>query len=260
MSQSESIPGNRVSPRNVSARDTAEVGQRLAAKKRWQWSGSFYFLMSLLVAVTVVYGFGHKLDEKLLHAATPRPAILFFHAILFAAWVVLFTIQAALIRTRNIKAHKAVGWFGLALGTAIPFIGIATAYFMIRMEVRQGLAFIKPFFIVAVHDMLAFAVAFALAFWWRRKPEFHRRLMFVATCALTSAAFARIPWMPNSWFYAGVDCLILFGVVLDLLTMKRIHPVYLYGFPTMIAGQIIAMYILTTRWLPWMKIVNALFT
>jgi hypothetical protein len=33
----------------------------------------------------VVYGFGRKLDEKLLHAATPRPAILFIHAMYILA-------------------------------------------------------------------------------------------------------------------------------------------------------------------------------
>ncbi len=102
------------------------------------------------------------------------------------------------------------------------------------MEVRQGLTFVALFFTVSVQDM----ISFGLAFWWRTRPEFHRRLMFVATCALTSAAFARIPWVPGRWFYTGVDCLILLGVVRDLMTMKRIHPVYLWGLPLMMLGQI----------------------
>lgn len=127
-------------------------------------------------------------------------------------------LQSALVRTRKVKMHKMLGWFGLALGSAIPVVGIATALVMIRMEVRQGLTFVAPFFTISVQDMISFGVTFGLAFWWRTKPEFDRRLMFVATCALTSAAFARIPWVPGRWFYAGVDCLILLGVVRDLVS------------------------------------------
>jgi hypothetical protein len=188
------------------------------------------------------------------------PARPFYSSTRFYLLLGSCSLQLKLVRARNIKAHKTLGWFGLALGTAIPIIGIATAYVMIRMEVRQGLVFVKPLFIVAIQDMLTFTSAFALAFWWRRKPEFHRRLMFVATCALTSAAFTRIPWVPSGWFYAGVDCLILFGVVRDLFTIKRIHPDYLFGLPVVMAGQITAMHILATKWTPWMNIVNALFT
>lgn len=237
---------------------TLAVG-RLSGKAAKTWGRSFYFLMSLLVMAVVVYGFGRKLDEKLIHAASPRPLILYIHAMLFATWVMFYTVQSALVRTRKVKVHKTLGWFGLALGSAIPVAGIATALVMIGMEVRQGLTFIAPFFAVAVQDMISFGVTFGLAFWWRAKPEFHRRLMFMATCALTSAAFARIPWVPGRWFYAGVDCLILLGVVRDLMTMKRIHPVYLWGLPLMMLGQIATMYVMVTKWPPWMKVVNAIF-
>jgi len=38
-----------------------------------------------------------------------------------------------------------------------------------------------------------FAVPVALAIYWRKKPEFHRRLMLIASCALADAAFGRSP-------------------------------------------------------------------
>jgi hypothetical protein len=91
-----------------------------------------------------------------------------------------------------------------------------------------------PFF-----DMVAFSVSFALAVYWRTRPEFHRRLRLIATCSLTAAAFGRFPnaLMPRHWFYAGVDALILLGLVRDLLVMKRPHSVYIYGMPLMMVGQ-----------------------
>ena len=47
----------------------------------------FYFAMWLLAAAIVVWGFSHTVDQKLLHAAPPRPMLLWFHGVVFSAWV-----------------------------------------------------------------------------------------------------------------------------------------------------------------------------
>jgi hypothetical protein len=75
--------------------------------------------------------------------------------------------------------------------------------------------------------MIAFCTAFALAIRWRKKPEFHRRLMLVASCCLTAAAFARFPFITITeirW-YGGVDLLILLGVLHDLVVIRKVHAV-----------------------------------
>jgi hypothetical protein len=51
------------------------------------------------------------------------------------------------------------------------------------------------FLIVPLFDIVAFAICFGLAILWRKNPERHRRLMLIATCALTGAAFGRMPIM-----------------------------------------------------------------
>jgi hypothetical protein len=91
--------------------------------------------------------------------------------------------------------------------------------------------------------MAAFAVLFALAVRWRRRPQFHKRMMWMACCVLLSAAFARLPnWLvPLNGSFAGVDVLILVVVVRDGWLLRRIHPVFLYGFPVLVLGQVIAM-------------------
>jgi hypothetical protein len=112
-----------------------------------------------------------------------------------------------------------------------------------------------PFF-----DMVAFSVSFALAVYWRTRPEFHRRLRLIATCSLTAAAFGRFPnaLMPRHWFYAGVDALILLGLVRDLLVMKRPHSVYIYGMPLMMVGQTATIFTLVESWPVWTKIARAM--
>jgi hypothetical protein len=159
-----------------------------------------------------------------------------------------------------VKLHRQLGWFGLALGIAIPIVGISTAIVMTRLRVREGSTDFASFLIVPLFDMLAFSVAFGCAFYWRKKPEFHRRLILIACCALTAAGFGRFPTslVPENWFYAGVDVLILLGVVRDLIVTKRVHPVYLYGLPLLMLGQIATMYTYVKSLPEWLKIAHAL--
>jgi len=233
------------------------TGNQLSVKRVGLLDQSFYFLMSLLVAVVVVYGFSFTVNSRFIHPPSPRPTVL---AAIFTGWVVFFIVQSALIKTRNVKLHRQLGWFGLAMGIAIPVVGIATSIAMGRLRMREGRSDVAQFLIIPFFDMLAFTVAFGLAFYWRKKPEFHRRLILIATCSLTAAAFGRFPsfLVPHNWFYAGVDVLILLGVVRDLVVSKRIHPVYLYGLPLLIFGQTTAVYAFASSWPVWMRIAHAM--
>jgi Na+-transporting NADH:ubiquinone oxidoreductase subunit NqrE len=221
----------------------------------------FYFCMSLLVAVVVIYGFGHTVDNRLVHATPPRPWILWVHGAVFSGWVVFFIFQSALVRAHHVKLHRLTGWFGAALGVLIPVLGIATSIVMARFRiVHFHQAGIKPFFGLSVLDMTSFALPFWLAIYWRKKPEFHRRLVLIATCALTNAAFARFPMMPqpHAWSYAGVDALILLGVARDLIVNRRIHSVYRYALPILIACQIFAVRLAFHHPAWWVNITNTI--
>lgn len=224
------------------------------------WHRSFYFLMSLLVAAVVIYGFSRTVGARLIHPPSPRPPILYVHALLFAGWLLFFIVQSALVRTRNVKVHRKLGWFGLAMGVAMPVVGVATTIVMTKLDTREGVTDAAAFMIIPLYDILAFTVLFALAFYWRTKPEFHRRLILVASCALTAAAFGRFPTalIPDHWLYAGVDALIFLGVLRDLIVIKRVHPVYLYGLPLMMLGQFVATNTYVKAFPGWLRIAHAL--
>lgn len=220
----------------------------------------FYFFTSLLIAIIVFYGFSRTVNTGLIHPLSPRPTVLYFHTVIFTAWVLFFIVQSALVRTRNVKLHRRLGWFGLALGASIPVVGIATTIVMGRLRLHEGRMDTPQFLIIPFFDMVAFTAAFGLAFYWRKKPELHRRLSLIATCSLTAAAFGRFPTnlIPHYWFYAGVDSLILLGVLRDLLVMKRIHRVYLYALPPLVLGQVAIIHVFVTGWQPWIGIARML--
>lgn len=224
--------------------------------------------MSLLIAAVVVYGFSHTVDANLIRAAVPRPILLYFHGAVFSGWLLFFIFQSLLVRTRNVRLHRSVGWFGVALGASIPVLGLATSVVMTRFQLVRLHAvedavtdLIAPFF-----DMVSFAIFFTLAIYWRKNPEFHRRLLLLASCVLTSAGFARFPpEILPSWpgmlvfacFYAGVDVLILMGVARDLLIQGRIHQVYRYALPALIFVQAIVIYLYQWDWPLCVKIAHA---
>jgi len=118
----------------------------------------------------------------------------------------------------------------------------------------------EAFLAVSVFDMVAFAVLFWSAIWYRRRPDYHRRLMLMATCGLTVAAFARFPseLMPDNAWYLAVDMLILAGVARDLFIEHRLHPIYGIGLPALMLGQAAAMWIYITRPGPWLAIARIL--
>lgn len=226
-------------------------------------SRNFYFAMSLLIAAVVIYGFSHTINQNLLHATPPRPLLLWVHATLFSGWVAFFVLQTSLVRTRNVALHRRLGWFGAGLAAAMTVVGFATAIVMRRFDLRflpADVAGPAAFLLVPFFDVTAFAVFFWLAIVWRRKPELHRRLMLMGTCALTSAAWGRMPnaTFASVWFYSGVDALILLGVVRDLIVMKRVHRVYWYGLPALVVAQVFVMRTLLTLSPWWVRIANAI--
>lgn len=222
----------------------------------------FYFFMSLLVAAVVIYGFSHTVDPYLIHAAPPRPRLLWVHAALFSAWVAFFILQSGLVRTRNVGVHRRLGWFGVGLAVAMTVVGFATAIVMRRFDLRLDPADAAGpgFLIVPFWDITCFTVFFWLAVNWRKKPELHRRLMLIATCALTSAAWGRVPNQAFAfvWFYSGVDGLILLGVLRDLIVTKTVNKVYWYALPALAVGQVFVMRTLLTGAPWWTRIANAI--
>ncbi|HEX4068368.1 MAG TPA: hypothetical protein VHZ09_20275 [Acidobacteriaceae bacterium] len=219
----------------------------------------FYFSMSLLIAAVVIYGFSHTVNDNLIHATPPRPWLLWVHGAVFSSWVVFFIFQSVLVRTHNVKVHRRTGWFGAGLAAAMTVLGISTAIAMDRFDfLHFHFAGAKTFFAIQLLDMVSFTTLFWLAVYWRKKPEFHRRLILIATCALTSAAFGRFPMLPLQWAYAGVDALILLGVIRDLIVTRRVHVVYRYALPLLVAGQIVAVqtWLRHPEW--WVKVTNAI--
>ncbi len=221
--------------------------------------------MSALIALAVLYGFSQTIDKNLLHPAVPRPLALYLHAACAFAWVAFFGVQTALVARRDLRQHRRWGWVGAGIGAATLVGGLVTTVVMGQFNVAQGrpVENAAAFLAIPLNDMLAFGSALALAIFWRRRPAYHRRLMLLATCALTAAAFVRFPFIRAHvpvalrW-YGGVDLLVALALIHDLAIERAIHPVYRVGVPLLVLGQTLAMAIYIQRPAAWMGWATAL--
>ena len=119
------------------------------------------------------------------------------HAAVMTLWVVYFSAQIALIRTKNVRLHMTMGLVGVALAALVVAVGTATAYDaqLVRGSAPPG---VNPhsFFVLPMLDMLLFVVFFAGAICYRKRPAEHKTLMLMTAIAFMPAALFRIPVVP----------------------------------------------------------------
>ena len=89
-------------------------------------------------------------------------SLVHFHAAIMSLWVVFFTAQVALIRTKNVRLHMTMGWVGVALAALVVVVGMWTAIdsHFVRFTGPPG---VNPhiFFMVPLVAMILFVVYFA---------------------------------------------------------------------------------------------------
>jgi len=158
---------------------------------------------------------------------------------------VLLFVQSALVRVRKVPVHRVLGWFGAALATTMVVSGVIVSVVMLRFDMtvlhRKTVA---SFLAVLWCDMLIFGACMALAIYLRKRPEYHRRLVFMASCQLMQATFVRFHYIGyHDLFYPALDVLIVAGLLRDRVVDSRVNRVYLYVFPVMIVLQASATYL-----------------
>jgi hypothetical protein len=75
--------------------------------------------------------------------------------------------------------------------------------------------------------MLVFSILVSAGFYFRRRPDVHKRLMMLATVSVLAAAVARLPFAimqagPPA-FFGVTDIFIVACVLYDLITLRRVH-------------------------------------
>jgi hypothetical protein len=220
----------------------------------------FYLCMSLVMAGLVVWGFSRTVDRNLVHANPTRPWLLWMHAAAFSTWVILFIAQSVLVRVRKVSIHRFLGWFGAGLATVMVPLGVRVAVVMTRFDISVlHQKDVDAFLSIPFLDMIVFGTCMGLAVYWRRRADYHRRLVFIATCCLMDAAVGRFDFIfNNNLFYPALDLLMVLGMLRDWVVDERVHKVYRYALPPMIVLQTLGVYMWRVNPAWWRGVTHAI--
>ena len=219
----------------------------------------FFTFMGALVILVVFAGFGRTFYRRPASVG-PLSTLLVLHGGAFTAWVLLFIVQSSLVAARRIKIHMKLGWVGAVLASLMVVLGVSAAVAALRLG-RTPIPGLDPrsFFVVPMFDIGNFCVLIAAGLLLRKKPDAHRRLMFLATVALIDAAVARIPLRfiavgGPPVFFALTDLFILAGWAWDWSLRRRIHPAFAWGGGLLILSQPLRLAISGSA--PWLGFAN----
>ena len=227
----------------------------------------FYVRMAATCVAVALIGFAPTYWIPVTRGSLAVPPITHLHALLFYSWTLLFLRQTWLAASGEMTRHREWGVAGVALATAMLFVGLGTSITSLKHSEAAGFgAAARPFAIVSVTAIAMFAAMFAVAVLNVRKPEVHKRLMLVATISLLQAAVGRWfllflaparppgslgPVSPPPVFVTVlpglvVDLLIVAAMVHDYRTIGRVHRVYWIAGACVVAVQVLRVPISTT--------------
>ena len=213
------------------------LGTREQAKFRER---IFYTGMAVAILATVFAGFSRTFYLRpyfpQVQALIP---LLILHGVVFSSWIVLFITQTTLVAAKRTRTHMRLGIAGGILAASMVAIGTVTAIVRAKGAVSpipgvNALSFLT----IPLGDMLVFAILIGAAFYFRRKPDVHKRLMLLATIGILPAAVARLPFdfiqrVGPLAFFGLSDLFIIPCLVYDLATRGRPHRA------TVLAGALI---------------------
>ena len=192
--------------------------------------------VAALAAVTVV-AFARTYYLRVLFDLPPLVQAAHIHGIISTLWLALHYTQARLIAAHRVALHKRLGIFTACVGVVL---AIQAFYLAVDGAVagrappgRNPLEFLS----VPMGTITMFVLFVATALVLRRRSEWHKRFMLLATMALLIPAAGRLDsliMVPLGLPRAVIGLWLTFGFVAwawmhDWRKLGRIHPAYLIG-------------------------------
>ena len=160
-----------------------------------------YLIAAAAFPLLVLAGYFRSYYFSAFFDVPPMAALVHAHGLVMTAWVIFFTVQIALVRTKNVKVHMSLGLVGIALATLAVVVGMATAY-NAQLIHHRAPAGIDPyaFFLIPFSDLVIFVVLFAAAIYYRKRPAEHKSLMLMTAVNFLPAAVSRLAPVPEKYF------------------------------------------------------------
>ncbi len=186
----------------------------------------FFPGLALLMLATVFWGFARSYFLAGVFKAPLPNWLIHLHGAAFTSWILLLIAQTTLVSAHRVDVHRKLGLAGFGLACLMVVLGISASTDSLR----------------TLTDMLIFGTLVLLAFRARSNPPAHKRLILVATTALTLAAVARwpIPFIQHHPLWVAELCTYGFLALLlayDVYSTGKVHRVTIWASAFLIAVQ-----------------------
>jgi hypothetical protein len=191
----------------------------------------FHVIAIIAIAALVFIGFARTFYLKAWFDVPVLTQLLVLHGAMFTAWLVLHYTQARLIAAHRVDLHKRLGIFGAVLGYSMFLVGVAAAVQSAALGHMPTDAPPLVFMSVPFGTIVAFAALLTAALAMRRRADWHKRLMLLATIALIIPGAARL-----SSYFTGRNnpaigiiatiILVAWCCIEDRRRTGRVHPAY----------------------------------
>ena len=242
-------------------------------------SNWFYVWMGALCVLLPIGGFFGTYLVPLASGTFDEPSILHVHAVLAFAWTGLFVTQAWLIARGRVVRHEAVGLAGIALATATFSTGVIVAIKTMNVGIATGNEGARAFAIVPITIIVTFAGLVAAAVANIKWPEYHKRLMLMATISIMPPAMGRLLGMATQQIAIGprrlgatiapvalgsvsavaADLLIVGAMAYEWRTRGRVHRVYWIAGAAIVLIQLLRIPLSATgAWMRFTEVLSSL--
>jgi hypothetical protein len=219
---------------------------------------TFYTWAAVVAALVVFAGFARTYYLKGAFGTPDLSTLKHLHGFVMTAWFTLFLVQVRLVATGRTRIHRKLGVAGAVVAVLVLVVGTATALLAAKNGATPG----PPplvFLAIPLGDMLVFLTLVSAALLYRKRPEYHKRLMLLGSLGILTAAIARIPLdflqaggLPA--FFAATDVLILAFAAADTVKNRRLHPAMLAGVLVIVGSQVARFLIAgTPQWMSFAR-------
>lgn len=226
-----------------------------------RYDHAFFLAMAVLLTLTMVVGFAKTYFLAGVFRAKLPGVLIHVHGVVFTLWFVVLLAQSALATLHRIDLHRKLGIAGMAIASLMVPLGILSAAEFLRRIAAQRLVLLVA--VMPVAELGIFAVLAAAAFYYRRNPAIHKRLILLATVGLMGAAVGRMEFLPSWQFHRAAVVRLFWGytyifivalVAYDLWSTRRLNRATMWGSFFIIAVQQLFLIIWTTP--PWAAFVH----
>lgn len=204
----------------------------------------FYLGFGLVGLLVVALGFGVTYVLPMVRRTFAAPWFVHLHGASALAWILLFIGQTAVVRWRRTPLHRHLGQGALPLAVFVWASGIATAVWAAQRDLPdQGTAATSS--LAGTFSGLTLYLALVIAaVTTRRRPDWHKRLVMLATIQLLWPAFFRlrhllpaVPYPEVSFALVLAYSPIAVAALRDYSRCGKVHPVWLFVAPALVIEQ-----------------------